>query len=66
MMATTAVSTRNQANLAEIRAVLHEFEEQYGMETEVFWIAFQNGELEDTADFMEWNAFYHMEKRLIE
>lgn len=57
---------RDQADLAEVSAVLQAFEKQYGMASALFWTAFQNGELEDTADFMEWNAFCHMEKRLLE
>lgn len=55
---------RDEADLEEIRQSLTEFESQYGLSSTDFWERFKAGEMTDTADFMEWNAFCKMEHRI--
>lgn len=56
---------RDEADLARIHAVLAEFEQKYGLTSDEFWQRFQAGQMSDTADFMEWNAFYKMKQRIL-
>ena len=39
---------------------LKKFEEIYQMSSEYFYQHFQEGELEDTIDFFEWNTYYEI------
>ena len=56
--------TRDESDLAKVSGVLAEFERQYQMTSEDFALRFLAGEVADTADFMEWNAFCKMQKRI--
>lgn len=56
---------RDEADLARVDDVLAEFEVKYEMNSDEFWRLFQAGQAADTADFMEWNAFFRMQQRLL-
>lgn len=56
---------RVEADLASVNATLAGFERQYSLTSDEFWRRFQAGEMEDSADFMEWNIFCKMKQRLI-
>ncbi len=55
---------RDEADLQRVNKTLAQFERQYGASSENFWRRFQAGEMADTADFMEWNVFCKMRRRL--
>jgi len=55
---------RDQEDLRRVNEVLTEFEHQYGLSSDEFWRRFQDGRMDDTADFMEWNAFCKMRQRI--
>lgn len=55
--------SREQTLLRELERDLSEFENQYGMSSEVFFDLWEAGELDDTADLMEWNGLYRMTER---
>lgn len=57
-------TARDGTDLDRVSAVLAEFEQQYGMDSEQFWRRYQAGELGDEADWVEWNAFCKMKDRL--
>ncbi len=57
---------RDKADLARVEAVLAEFERKYNMSSDDFFSAYQAGHLADTADYVEWSAFYKMRQRLLE
>jgi len=48
--------------LAELQARLQAFESQYTMLSEDFYQRYEQGQLDDSADFMEWSSFYDMWK----
>lgn len=56
--------THDEANLKRINKVLTQFESQYGMSSDDFWQRFQAGQMDDTAEFMEWNVFCKMRQRI--
>lgn len=56
---------RDEADLQRIDAELSQFEQQHGLTSDEFRERFQAGELVDTVDFMEWNAFCKMRQRII-
>jgi hypothetical protein len=51
---------RDESALRDIERDLAELEQQYQMSSEVFYRRWQAGELDDAADFMDWNALYQM------
>jgi hypothetical protein len=53
-----ALSIRNE--VADLHDRMSDFETQYGMNSESFYQEFQAGNLGDSADFFEWNAYYEM------
>ena len=57
---------RDRADLLENNETLVEFEQQYSLNSEEFWERFQLGQMADTIDFMEWNAFCRMRQRILE
>jgi len=57
---------RDEDDLARVEKHLQTFEKQYGMTSETFWAQYQAGQLSDSADYMEWNAFFKMRQRLIQ
>ena len=46
--------------LAELNARLKAFEADYQMTSDTFYQCYEQGELGDSADFMEWSSFYDM------
>lgn len=58
-------TARDEADLRRVNEVLGQFERQYGLTSDEFWQRFQAGQMADTADFMEWNAFCKMRQRII-
>jgi len=46
--------------LAELNARLKAFEADYQMTSDTFYQRYEQGELGDSADFMEWSSFYDM------
>jgi len=54
----------DQAELQRVNEVLEHFQGQYGLASDEFWQRFQAGQMEDTADFMEWNVFCKMRQRI--
>jgi len=57
--------TRDDSDLAKVSKVLTEFERRYQMTSEDFARRYMAGEVADTADFMEWNAFCKMRQRIL-
>jgi hypothetical protein len=53
-----------QKKKAELDRDLQEFEVRYDMTSEIFIQRFQTGSLGDDLDFVEWNAFYHLNQSL--
>lgn len=56
--------SRDEADLARVDAELRDLEERFQMSSEVFWRKYQEGVLGDSADFMEWNVFCNMKRRI--
>ncbi len=44
--------------VTEIESKLLAFEERFGMSTERFVQLFENGQLEETDDFLDWSLLY--------
>jgi hypothetical protein len=44
----------------ELQQRLRAFEQQYQLKTQEFYRRYEAGELDDSADFMEWSSFYDM------
>jgi hypothetical protein len=55
---------RDQADLQVLQQDLVELEKKYGISSEEFYERFQAGQVNDEADFMEWNALYKMATKL--
>lgn len=55
---------RDEADLQRANDALNELERQYGLTTDAFYQRFQSGQMPDTADMMEWNAFHKMRQRI--
>jgi len=53
-------AARDEAVLRDLERDLHDLEEQYQMPSHEFFRRWQAGEMDDTADFMDWNALYQM------
>ncbi len=47
-------------DLLELSKELQEYEQRYNMSSEKFFHRFQQGELGDALDFMDWAAAYHL------
>lgn len=56
---------RDAADLQQIAQHLSEFEQQYGLASDEFWQQYRAGQLADSADFMEWNAYCKMRQRVL-
>ena len=55
-----------QAGIQRTEQNLHNFETQYKLTTQEFLRRFENNELEETLDFIEWVGEYRMLERLNE
>lgn len=51
---------RDEAVLRDLERDLSELEQQYGMSSQEFHQRWTTGQMDDTADFMDWNALYQM------
>jgi len=51
---------RAQQELAKFQTRLQAFEKKYQMSSQHFYQRYEHGELDDSADFMEWSSFYDM------
>jgi hypothetical protein len=51
---------RADREATELQLRLRAFEQQYLLGTEEFSRQYEAGQLEDSADFMEWSSFYDM------
>ena len=51
--------------LSDYQALLHEFEQRYEMESEVFYRQFEAGSLGDDMDFFEWAGLYELFQDLL-
>lgn len=52
--------SRARRELEEIRRHLETYEQNYRMSTTEFYARYEAGELDDSADFMEWSSFCDM------
>jgi hypothetical protein len=50
--------------LTEIQQHLAAFEQKYELTSEEFYLRYEDGQLGDSADFMEWSSFYDMRRSL--
>ena len=55
---------RNEADLQRVNIELAQFEQRYRWTSEDFYTRYQSGQIDDTADFMEWNVFCKMRLRI--
>lgn len=53
---------RAMRELAELDQRLAAFEQQYQLASDEFYVRYEAGQLEDSADFMEWSSFYDMRR----
>jgi hypothetical protein len=51
---------RAMGEVSEIQQHLAAFEQKYQLASEEFYESYEAGQLEDSADFMEWSSFYDM------
>lgn len=51
---------RDEAVLRDLERDLTELEQQYGMSSQEFHQRWTAGQMDDTADFMDWHALYQM------
>ncbi len=58
LIALEQARVRNE--LSDLTAHLEAFEERYKMSSEEFYRRYEDGELGDAADFMEWSSFCDM------
>jgi hypothetical protein len=57
-------TARDEADLQQVNKVLAQFERQYALTSDEFWQRFQAGQMDDSANFIEWNAFCKMRQRI--
>ena len=55
---------RDADDLQKIERRLSEFERQFGLTSDEFWKRYTAGQMGDTADYMEWNAYCKMHQRI--
>lgn len=53
-------ATRDSVVLYDLERDMAEFEQQYNIPSNEFFRRWQAGEMDDSADFMDWNALYQM------
>ncbi len=59
-------TTRDEDDLLHVNGDIAQYESQYNMDSVAFWAQYQCGELDDTADFMEWYVLCKSRKRIEE
>jgi hypothetical protein len=56
---------QDRSDLDNVNEHLAQFEARYELTSDEFWQRYQAGQTEDSADFLEWNAFYKMRQRIM-
>jgi hypothetical protein len=56
---------RIEHSLEMVNRRLRRFEEEFGMDSEVFYAKLQNAELEERVEYAEWAGEHEMQKRLL-
>jgi len=56
---------RDQADLAHIEDALTDLEQRYGLDSNEFWQRYLAGQMDDSADYVEWNVACKMRRRLL-
>ena len=56
--------TRDEEDLLQVNTDIAQYESQYNMDSAVFWPQYQQGKLDDTADFMEWHVLCKSRQRI--
>lgn len=56
---------RIEHSLERVNRRLKRFEEEFGMDSEVFYAKLQNAELEERVEYAEWAGEHEMQQRLI-
>lgn len=51
-----------QREIAQLQVDLDAYADQYGMSSDLFYEKFEQGELEDSKDFMLWAGIYEMQQ----
>lgn len=57
-------TTRDENDLLHVNTDIDGYERQYNMDSATFWTQYQRGELDDTADFMEWHILCKSRQRI--
>jgi hypothetical protein len=57
---------RDQADLADVEKALDAFAQRYSLGSDEFWQRYQAGQMNDSADYVEWNVAYKMRQRLLD
>ncbi len=57
-------TTCDENDLQQINYDIAQYESQYNMGSVAFWTQYQRGELDDTADFMEWHVLCKSRQRI--
>ena len=55
---------RHRKDLEDIVPKLRSLEKRFGMESDLFYQKFHNGELEDDEEFFRWDALVEMQRRI--
>jgi hypothetical protein len=55
---------QDEARLQRVEAELAAFEREFNISSEEFWKRYRNGNLADSAEYMEWNVFCRMRERI--
>ena len=56
---------RDKADLRQVDETLGAFERRYGLSSDEFWKRFRAGEMDDIADYMEWNVLCKARQRIV-
>ena len=59
-------TNKMERGLQELEDSMKKFESKYNMDTETFYKKFEEGELGDEMDFLEWYALCDMHKRIMQ
>ena len=59
-------TNKMERELQELEDSMKKFESKYNMDTETFYKKFEEGELGDEMDFLEWYALCDMHKRIMQ
>lgn len=57
---------RIEENIASVKRRLKRFEEEFGMDSEVFYAKLHNAELDERVEYAEWAGEHEQLQRLIE